>query len=394
MEFLEKEKIMFPIRRVISPVSYLKIINRVYQDPQHPYFGKTKFYLPDHLHRIHKLHTKICDFSINRNYFHALDKRRYRKYCRDPKRIKFLKWKEYEKYVGQSYGHDNYESVAKHYYSYWQSYYFYEITNACTLKYVVNVFDDDMRKKLWQLKIPTDEILSYSLPLRYEKKNGDFLGQYKNFEMLSFYIQSIQKFNNLVSMSSSYEKSSLGNLLEPAYLRYKNYQRRFACFVVNKYKIEKKTAFEFLKFLVNKYYNYGEQKKNNLQDFIKNDIHYLITLMEHAFNISFDQISDQLGKAIPSFSKTLDVIFPKEFSQERENILHTLKSYLTSKLNFYRFENVSKDEIYSFLCFLENNNLQLFYYSLGQINITQFRNQTVKFHKVVYETLYNLVVLN
>jgi hypothetical protein len=108
--------------------------------------------------------------------------------------------------------------------------------------------------------------------------------------------------------------------------------------------------------------------------------------MQYGFELEFDKINQNLGRVISDFGNTLDVIFPPMFVKERENVLYTLESFLSSDLNFYRNEKISRDEINNFLDYIDRNNLQLFYHSLGQINFTQLRDQTNYLH-ILYLSL-------
>jgi len=388
LELLEKEKILFPICRIIYPVSYLKIINDVRNDPSNPYYGKDTFYLPVKYENAHYLKYNLEKFSLHRCLFYILDKRRskVKRYIRDPKRAKFHEWKNYKKYVGKFHGIENYESIAKHYYSYWQAYHFYEVTKACTLNYMINVFDEEIRSELWKRKIPERKILSMSLPFKNDNIKSDFLGQAKNFEVLSFYIQTLLKYDNLIFWFGHYKKDRFGYLDVESSSIYNRNRIRLAKLIIKKYAVNTSQAFDFLKFLCEKFDDYKKQKQDKLVQSIKQDISYLIHLMQNGFDLKFEYINQKLGRVISDFKNTLDVIFPPMFSDERENVLHALNSHLSSDLNFYRFENVSRDEIKEFLNYMDANNLQLFYHSLGQINLTQFRSQSIYLH-VLYLSL-------
>ncbi|OGU38753.1 MAG: hypothetical protein A2315_01280 [Ignavibacteria bacterium RIFOXYB2_FULL_35_12] len=389
LELLEKEKILFPSCRIIYPSSYLKIINDVKYNPSNPYYGKNTFYLCNRYVSIDNLESNLHNFWLNKNLFHILDKQKSKvsKYIRNPKQTKFYKWKNYRKYVGQIQGMENYESTAKHYYSYWQVYHFYEITKACTLYYIINVFDEEIRTELLQLKIPLKKIFSGSLPLKHNNIKEDFWGRTENFEALSFYVQTLKKYDFLISQSKVYKKNRLGILDEESTSKYYKRLKRLTKIIVKKYNLKPTETHDFLKFLCKKYDEYKNKKKDKLVEFIKKDIHHLILLMQYGFDLEFDYINKQLGRVVSDYGNTLDVIFPPMFAKERENILYTLGLFLSSKLSCCRYVNVSREEIKEFLDFIDSKNLQLFYYSLGQINLTQLREQTIYLH-VFYLSLF------
>jgi len=376
LELLEKEKILYPVKRIFYPIIYLKKINSIHFNPTDPQFRKYTYYIPDKYSTISKLKSTLDNFNINNDLFHILDKKKtkFKKYIRNPKRSKFSEWKNYKKFVGRFNEYDQNIDIATHLYSYWQAYYFYEITKACTLKYVINVFDEEIHKKLWNHEIPIKKIFRRSLPFKYDKNKGDFIGESKHFDALSFYVQTLNKLGNFVygGFSNLFDKK----LNE----RYLVLRKKITCLIIKKYRLNIHELFDFLKFLSKKYYDFNKEKKDKLVEMIKLDIDHLVLLMMEGYDLNYDEINKKLGRVIPSFKNTLDVIFPKPFAEERENVLYTLKSSLSSNLTFYNYKNITRAEIEHFLKYLDSNNLQLFYYSLGKINFVQFRNESIYLH--------------
>jgi len=391
LELLEKEKILFPICRIVYPKTYLKFINNTF-DPSNFYNNINSISIPDRFRNIHTLKEAIKHFRVRRPLFHILDKRKskFKKYIRYPNRSKYRQWKDYTTLVGQVYGHDNYVSRAKHYYSYWQVYYFYEITKACTLEYVINVFDEEINKELWNQQIPIKKIFKRNLPLKYSKNKGDFLGEANNFDALSFYVQTISQLGNFIF-------GSLVNIFdEKLNSQHLVFEKKVALIVIKKYDLNISILFNFLEFLCKKYYDFNRYKKSKLTEMIKLDIDKLISLIMDGYNLKYEDVNDKLGRVIPNFNNTLDVIFPKPFADERDNVMHTLPSSFSHSLNFNEAKNVTKDETESFLLFLEQNNLQLFYYSLGQININYSRNQSIFLHlsylSLLLESIIKIII--
>ncbi len=388
LELLEREKILFPICRIVYPFRYIKKISSIFYNPSDPQFRKYTYCLPEKFSVVSKLKSNLEDFRIRNSLFHILDKRKIenKKYIRNPKRSKFIKWENYKKFVGKFNGHDRCESIAEHLYSYWQAYYFYEITKASTVQCIVNYFNEEMNGIFLSKKILEKKIFMRRSSIRYPKYKGDFLGEAKNFDALSFYIQSLNQLGN-------FTYGNFKNMFdEKLKKRYFVFRKKIAHIVINKYNLNITELFNFLKFLSKKYYDFDKEKKVKLVEMIKLDIDNLILLMMEGYDQNYDEINKKLGRVIPNFKNTLDVIFPKPFADERENILDTLASPLSSDLNFYKFENVTKEEIKLFIEFLDENNLQLFYYSLGQINITQFNNQSIYLHVLYLSLLLENVI--
>jgi len=382
LELLEREKVLLPVCRVLYPVNYLKLINDVNYNPENHHFHKFTFSLPKRYGSIHSLKSKIYGFWLDKFLFHVLDKQKSKqnKFVQIPIEQKFHKWKNYKKYVGNRFETENYESIAEHYYSYWQAYHFYEVTKACTLNYIINVFDEKTHSELWQRRIPSKKIHSRSLPFNYDNIKGDFWGQRKNFETLSFYVQTKKKYDFLISRLKDYKRDRFGYLDEESNKRYLKNLKCLAKLIIKKFDFALPQSFDFLKFLVERYGEYKDHRKDKLVQFITDDIYHLILVMQYGFDLEYDFINNELGRVTRNLGNTLDVIFPQIFSKERENVLYTLDSFLSSDLNFNKYENVSRKEIQEFLSFIDSKNLQLFYHSLGQINLTQLRNQTIYLH--------------
>jgi len=394
LELLEKEKILFPICRVKYPLSYLKKMFDIRYNPSNPYYSKATFCLPNRYEYIYKLKLMINNFWIDKRLSHVLDKLndKFKKYVQIPEQSVFRKWKSYKKVVGKIQGYDQQESIAVHFYAYWQAYHFYEVTKACTLDYVINVFNEEIRGNLWHLKIPLKKIFSRSLPQKYDKIKGDYWGQTQNFETLSFYIQTVKKHKFLISQSKIYTKDSLQYLDEKSTAKYYYRLKTLTKVIVKKYNFTPTEAYNFLKFLCGRYEKYREKKKDKLAEFIKKDIYYLIQMMQNGFDLEFETINKNLGRVIRDYGNTLDAIFPPIFAKERENVLYNLNSFLSDNKNFYPYKDVVKKEIEAFLEFLDKNNLQLFYYSLGQINKTQLMDQTIYLHAFYLSLLLENVI--
>ena len=373
LELLEKEKILYPVKRIFYPIIYLKKINSIHFNPSDPQFSKYTYYLPDKYSTISKLNSTLDNFNINNDLFHILDKKRtkFKKYIRNPKRSKFSEWKNYKKFVGRFNEYNQNIDIATHLYSYWQAYYFYEITKAATMQCVVNYFEEKPNGIFISNKEVIKKIFLRKSSFKFSKKKGDFLGESKHFDALSFYVQTLNKLGNFVygGFSKLFDKK----LNE----RYLVLRKKITCLIIKKYRLNIHELFDFLKFLSKKYNDFNKEKKDKLVEMIKLDIDHLVLLMMEGYDLNYDEINKKLGRVIPSFKNTLDVIFPKPFAEERENVLYTLKSSLSSNLTFYNYKNITRVEIERFLKYLDSNNLQLFYYSLGKINFVQFRNESI-----------------
>ncbi|MCB0743481.1 MAG: hypothetical protein KDC67_06225, partial [Ignavibacteriae bacterium] len=386
LELQEKEKILFPVKRIIYPRNYLKTVYKIRNSNRT--FGSDLIEVPEKHKTIHKLYENINYFDVRNSLFHVFDtnKAQYSNYIKNPLKLKFKPWKEYKFKVGNFRGHNEFINDTRHYYSYWQAYYFYEITQASKLELTVNHFNYDPELFNFTNNFPRELIFNRRFFFRKSKVESDFLGQAKYFDILSFYIQTKHKLGNFV-----YGRiSEMFN--EKRENRYKILEKKIARFVLKKYVVTEKELFDFLTFLCQKYDLYKRDKKEKLTEMLRLDINRWISLMTDGLNLEYEQINKKLGRVITDFRNTLDVIFPKPFAEERENVLYTLSSALTSKISFYRYNDIPKEKVEEFFEFLEKNNLHLFYYSLGQINISMYRDTSVYIHVFYLSLLFENIL--
>ncbi|MCL4551613.1 MAG: hypothetical protein M1495_23940 [Bacteroidetes bacterium] len=156
LEFLEKNKILFPQKRIIIPRGYKRIIFDIQYNPKNKYYNKSSIYIPNKYDPVHKLLDKTVYTGIyNRDFFHILHKANYltRKCVCNPIEKNFRKWDSFETVAGKLSGSDHWENRAEHYYAYWQVYYMYEINEACTQKYVTNIFNKRIRNEIFKHRI-------------------------------------------------------------------------------------------------------------------------------------------------------------------------------------------------------------------------------------------------
>ncbi|MFZ1288504.1 MAG: hypothetical protein WAR79_00315 [Melioribacteraceae bacterium] len=389
LELLEKEKILFPVKRIIYPKNYLKTVYKIRNSNRT--FGSDLIKVPEKHKTIHKLYENINYFDVRHLLFHVFDtnKAQYSNYIKNPSKLKFKPWKEYKFKVGNLRGHNEFINDTRHYYSYWQAYYFYEITQASKLELTVNHFNYDPELFYFTSNFPRELIFTRKFFFRKSKIESDFLGQVKYFDTLSFYIQTKSKLENFV-----YGRiSEMFN--EKREKRYKILEKKIARITLKRYKITEQELFGFLKFLCQKYDWYIRDKQEKLVEMLKLDIDKWISFMIDGLDVEYDHINQKLGRVISDFRNTLDVIFPKPFAEERENVLNTLSSAVTSNLSFYTYKDISKEKVEKFLIFLEQNNLHLFYYSLGQINISIYRDKSVYIHvfhlSLLFENVLKLI---
>jgi hypothetical protein len=96
LEFFERKKLLFPMRRIILDSEYVRYMYAIHYDPDNPFFGKNQFEFPDKWIHQYKIETKIKNWRGLESYhevFHLLDKKKntFKKFIRVPSCSRFRK---------------------------------------------------------------------------------------------------------------------------------------------------------------------------------------------------------------------------------------------------------------------------------------------------------------
>ena len=401
LEFLEKSEVLYPQKRIIIPSGYEKIIFDINHNPQNKYYNQRVIRIPDRYNLVDKLLDKIVFNGIdNRDYFHILYKKNSltRKYSNNPIDNRFRKWDSYEIVVSNLGGNNHSQNRAQNFYAYWQAYYPYEINEACTQKYVANIFNDKIAREIWEPHGFPKKYFRKTLPLKYEFGKGDFLGRNADFEQLAFYIETIDKLrSHIIFNTNRFTTDKEGVLDIPSFSLYREDQKRVARVTKGRYKRSSEQLIDFAKFLCKKFYEYKEEKKDKLIDFLQWDVHYLIKLLQDGYELELETIKEKVGKIIfPKDKYSLDVIFPDEFEEEKHMFKYNLPSYLNQKYTLNKVKAVPKDRIEKFISFIEKNNLQLLFHSIGYSELAMSRSKQsllrVMYLSLVLESLVKIIL--
>ena len=139
LQFLEKERILLPVFRVIKPIWYLDYSLK-YNNKQHKRIKSQKW------EQANQFYEKIDSWYSNYNLFHPFDHISFSSpYFKKPRELKFSKWKTYLERPTEE---GRYCSIKRdiQYYPYWYAYHIHEINKACTYKYVINAFDPKLNR--------------------------------------------------------------------------------------------------------------------------------------------------------------------------------------------------------------------------------------------------------
>lgn len=373
LEFFENKGLLFPIRRIMLTAGYAKYISAIHNDPNNPFYGKAQFEIPDKWYPQYKLEEKTKGWYSVWSYhevFHFLDKRRdeFKKFILFPLSTTHRKWKNYEIVIQRPPYNDFKSSRAMNLYAYWQAYPVYEIIKASKLWLFIDLTDDETVKALWNRKIPRRKVLSWSLRVGFNRKIADITLRNNDFDALSFYVQSVIRLENITSLLWNDDCTPKKEVGEQALKRYQENEKRLARLTIKKFAFTEDRCLDFLKFLCIKYFEYQEDKMSNLCDMLRSDIYHFTYLISDGYGITIEDIVKKVGRVTHHFRDTLNVIFPDELLEAKENASYTMKSFLESNPAIKKIYDVTDKDIENFLNYMVDHNLVLFFQSFEQLN--------------------------
>lgn len=382
LEYLEKERILFPELRIQYPDSYAKYLFYKDRGANTDKIKLTKSY--------EKLEKLIEDYEFNKSLpkiFHPFDKIRVKsQYGENPSASVFNKWKNYKKEF--LINRDKFNiNTASHYYHYYHVYYLYEITKACTLKYVINVFDKDVQKYSYEKKIPSNKIKYKQLPFAYEFPEGDFLNKAKEFDMLSIYICAqdnielipLPEFREYLRLSKE-ERLEYDNKVEES-------KKKLAAFILSKHKFNEQQLFDFLIYLCKKYFDYERGKVDKLCDLLREDIFHFIKFICHNFNYSIEQVTKKVGRIKDTlYENSIKYIFEGDVAEAREDFFRISEGLVSGYANHLNI-NVTKSKFQNFIKFLDDNHFNSIYLAFYRAYYAPRERITY------YDIVHNLMII-
>lgn len=241
----------------------------------------------------------------------------------------------------------------------------YEISRVCVQKYVINVFDEETNKQYLALrKIPYTKAKSWSLPLSSELYKKQIFGEDYNFDMLSFYIQSVRRVGQVHRELELQGYSDDEKVRENYYQIMNNRKKRIAKVVIGRYELTTERLILFLKFLCEKYFRYEDKGLLKLSHMLRFDIIYLRNLLQDGFNLSNIEIEKMLGE-IPfkHHLNPLRYIFLGESAEARQDSFSMFKDFIDRTFVMNKIE-IKSEEFEDFLSFLDENDMDTIYVTI------------------------------
>ena len=342
LEYLEREKLLFPIYRIVLPKNYSTYISKRYYIPKEG--------LPLKWHKIRNLTDKIEDSEYSSDVFNVFDKKIIPyKILEIPKNSEFKKWsfklpnKKYVTVICRQ----------KNYYQHWQVYHLYELTKACTQQYLINVFDEKIFNEIHEKGLNSKKMFRYTIDYKYFYLKF-FIENHILFDMLSFYVSSLYKCNSV----PPHKLLEYWKIEEKVRKNFEiKREKRIAKITICKYDLKKETIIEFIKFLCNRYFFYENDHMNKLINMVQNDIEHLCKLLEDGFNISTIKLFDEIVRVREHYTRRpLEYILRGEIAEAKDNTFRSLRNIIGKTI---KYENsiITEEDVNKFLEFCDTNSM-------------------------------------
>lgn len=359
LEYLEKNKILLPEYRIVKPAWYLNYFYK-YNYTQLEKIKSKKWKQLDNLFQ------SIENWETTFFVFHPFDKQKIKSdYLIKPSISNFSRWRiNYTKRIKNE---ERYLPKGRdvHYYPYWRAYQVYEINKVCTQKYLVNVFDKETSRRYNSLRrIPCKKAKIWTLPSSPEIYFKEIFGEDNNFDMLSFYIQSVRRAGQVPRQIQLLELSDVQEVRDNYYAIIKNRKICIATTVIEKYKLTIERLMIFLKYLCEKYFRYEDESLLKLSYMLRFDIIYLRNLLIDGFNLSNLEIEKKLGKiSFKHHTNPLRYIFMGELAEARQDAYRIFEDFVKRTFIINKID-MPKNEFEEFLTFLDENDMDAIYVTI------------------------------
>ncbi len=398
LSFLDKNNIFKPIVRVSFSTAYIDYIDDIRNNPNNPYYNTEYYEIPEKWTKIHILCEEIKN-GLSFSYFHILDKNRnkYKKYI-----LKDISNKSTINFRTKT-------KCFKNYYSYWQVYEINEVLEKYTISIIANYSAASIKRLLNNYRLSKREVYKILSIHEYSYYYFHLKSNQQNFEALSFFVQSFRKYDNS-------QKLEISDKLNKSIITYSesdvnNRERFLKCLskiILNKYNLSFEKSVEFLRYLCDLYYFYEEKNNKSLSCLLIQDIGYLIIFIRKTFNKNYEEVKNIIGYKNSKYL-ILDEIFPNELNRAKERTKQVLKSYennndLKVALKAIAVNIILADkDIDDLLSFMEEKNLDLFFYQIKQLNIDWFSNnpnvntrlnQHIVIISLLFENLVKIIATN
>lgn len=277
LELYEKEGLLLPVARIISPSDYINLRQAQFSvggDPGAAIPGWEEL-------------EKLLYGSNHDNLLHKFDAEfdRQNKYLINPAKTRFQAWDSYRIEVQNSAGETYLKENAAHYYHHWQIYQAYELQH---------------KFPIFSKYHPLYEVLEATMPAWAQSYHPgtpnhlvDLYGYYQRFDALSFFTTL---YANEQVKTFLLPGGKIRSLDETKFEEYLARQKEHAHFTLNQFGLKNSidSLYEFLKYLLELQYDFQSQEKTLLVKEVEKDLFHLVRFIFFVTGQKFDQIGHTL----------------------------------------------------------------------------------------------------
>jgi hypothetical protein len=382
LEFYEKEKLLFPVARILIPEDYVRYMFDIQHNPNNPYYHKNQFELPNKWTKIYNLLERINFFVFHKDdSVHFFDKHLGKsKYLVKPIETPFREWNSYRIVAGRIGNNSVAEQTAKHFYHYWQIYQIFEIQRYLDFccKMTLRENSDFLQKKKYPL------YYHISFPKR-KVADGDYLGMNNEFDALSFFIYQI----NRKEIAFVDKGKPIGGGLKQLSIRQvralENADKRIAAYVCQRFDLDEDKLFVFLRKLLYLHVDYERKERAKLAREIRKDASYLVSLIMYKTGLKSLEVSKRVGRLGGYFENYLDVIFPNQIEKAKKKATPTFESFLKDYNVSFPSYQINAESLKRFLSFCEENNTLSFMSAISDINTEWFNRDSLSETALIFD---------
>ena len=254
------------------------------------------------------------------------------------------------------------------FYSYWHVYRLYEIISAYTLKYFTNIYHKKYLKPYYTNRSVIRNIKYLQKPdlPNYVARNYDLWANY--FDFLSFYIQAIKNLHT-VHIPSSKKLWFEMNMSDEDRAKFSEHQEQCIVYISSKkYYIEEKVLFDFLKFLVNKFFEFANNHQEKLCVSMKKDIIYLLHFIKLKYDYELEYIYKKIGRVHAIWYKfPLEYIVEGKFALARERLFRGIKNEIEQQFKDIEI-TIDENAVERFIQYCKKNKFSTIYTAIYDVN--------------------------
>jgi hypothetical protein len=347
LEEFERERLLFPVARVVMPDDYAHAFYQYMDNPA------SELVIPDDLLPFHELDWALrykvqipSRNIVDQDFRHPIDKNWERvDGLYKPIQEEYRPWENYsiEFTIGDRILH---RSTVAHYYHYWQIYELYQVRKRQKGMYGDNCF-------LEQLGGPGHD--DRQSPLYFFDAVSYFRHLYSSFSSLFF--NAIEPNNDGQIVLNQTQQ---GELEQAA--------KQYASDTVEVYELDENSMYAGLRQMMELHADYEQADRIRLASSLRRDIWYSTELIHFSLGIPTEDIAAQAGSVANFIGNYLELLFPNRREQVRDKSLSILRSLVTEHNRHTTNYSISDNDIVDLFNYTEATELAWFEYILNELN--------------------------